>query len=225
MLILIDDANLEGIKEVYSKMPCDGVTTNPSILKRQNKNPMEVLKSIREYLPPQAQLHAQVISLKAEDMVREAQHMRSILGYDLYIKVPVTSEGIRAMKLLNDLNINITGTAIYTAMQGFIAGKAGAKYVAPYINRLDNMGADGVQVAKDIHDMLKTSNLETEVVAASFKNSQQVYNLCKYGIGAATVAGDVLMGLIKHDATTNAVDVFTNDFYSLVGENKTMLDV
>ncbi len=149
MLILIDDANLDVIKEVYTKMPCDGVTTNPSILKRQNKNPMEVLKAIREYLPQQAQLHAQVISLKAEDMVKEAQHMRNVLGDDLYIKVPVTSEGIRAMKLLNDLNINITGTAIYTAMQGFIAGKAGAKYVAPYVNRLDNMGADGVHVSNE----------------------------------------------------------------------------
>ena len=119
-------------------------------------------------------------------------------------------------------NVNITATAIYTAMQAFIAAKAGAIYTAPYVNRIDNMGADGVQVAKDIHDMFKMHNLNADVLAASFKNSQQVLNLCKHGIGSVTAAPDVIEGLIKHDATTNAVDVFTKDFYSLVGEGNTM---
>lgn len=225
MLILIDDANLDVIKRVYDKFPCDGVTTNPSILQKQGKNPMEVLKEIRAFLPEGAQLHAQVISEKAEDMVAEAHHMLDVLGKDTYIKVPVTSEGIKAMKILSLENVNITATAIYTAMQAFMAAKAGAKFTAPYVNRLDNMGADGIQVAKDIHDMFREHNLNTEVLAASFKNSQQVYNLCKYGIGSVTAAGDVLEGLIKHDATTNAVDVFTKDFYSLVGEGVTMANL
>lgn len=222
MLILIDDANLDAIKKIYENFPCDGVTTNPSILKKQGGNPMEVLKAIREFLPEGAQLHAQVVSETAEKMVDEANHMLEVLGKDTFIKVPVTTEGIKAIKLLSKENVNITATAIYTSMQAFIAAKAGARYTAPYVNRIDNLGADGVQVAKDIHDMFKLHNLNADVLAASFKNSQQVLNLCKYGIGSVTAAPDVIEGLIKHDATTNAVDVFTKDFYSLVGEGITM---
>ncbi|ALB48332.1 MULTISPECIES: transaldolase family protein [Clostridium] len=222
MLMLIDDANLDEIKRIYEFYPCDGVTTNPSILKKQGGNPMEVLKAIREFLPEGAQLHAQVVSLTAEKMVDEAQHMIEVLGKDTYIKIPVTPEGIKAMKLLSKENVNITATAIYTSMQAFMAAKAGARYTAPYVNRIDNMGADGVQVAKDIHDMFKMHGLNSDVLAASFKNSQQVLNLCKYGIGSVTAAPDVVEGLIKHDATKNAVDVFTKDFYSLVGEGNTM---
>lgn len=222
MLILIDDANLEAIKKIYESFPCDGVTTNPSILKKQGGNPIEVLKAIREFLPEGAQLHAQVVSLAAEKMVNEAHHILEILGKDTYIKIPVTSEGIKAMKLLKKENVNITATAIYTSMQAFMAAKAGARYTAPYVNRIDNMGADGVQVAKDIHDMFKIHNLNADVLAASFKNSQQVLNLCKHGIGSVTAAPDVIDGLIKNDATISAVDVFTKDFYSLVGKGNTM---
>lgn len=225
MLILIDDANLDVIKRIYDKFPCDGVTTNPSILKKQGKNPMEVLKEIRENLPKGAQLHVQVISQKAEDMVEEAHHILDVLGVDTYIKIPVTDEGIKAIKMLSLQDVNVTATAIYTAMQAFIAAKAGAKFTAPYVNRLDNMGADGVQVAKDIHDMFKKHNLQAEVLAASFKNSQQIYNLCKHGIGSVTASGDVIEGLIKHDATKNAVKAFNEDFYSLVGDGVTMANL
>lgn len=222
MLILIDDANLDLIKEIYEKFPCDGVTTNPSILKKQGKNPMEVLKEIRAFLPADAQLHAQVVSQTAEKMVNEAHHMLDVLGKETFIKIPVTSEGFKAMKLLHKENVNITATAIYTPMQAFMAAKAGARYAAPYVNRIDNMGADGVQAAKDIHDMFRIHNMNADVLAASFKNSQQVLNLCKHGIGSVTAAPDVIEGLVKHDATTSAVDVFTKDFYSLVGEGVTM---
>lgn len=224
MLILIDDANLEAIKNLCDKFPIGGVTTNPSILAKQGGNPIKLLKSIRAILPEGAQLHAQVVSLKAEDMVSEAHYMLEELGSDTYIKVPVTAEGIKAMKLLKKENINITATAIYTPMQAFIAAKAGARFTAPYVNRLDNLGADGVQVAKDIHDMFKAHDLNADVLAASFKNSQQILNLCKHGIGCITAAPDILESLIKHDATSNAVDVFTKDFYGLVGEGKTMAD-
>jgi fructose-6-phosphate aldolase 1/fructose-6-phosphate aldolase 2 len=222
MLILVDDANLESIKKIYKKFPCDGVTTNPSILKKQGGNPMEVLKLIRKFLPEGAQLHVQVVSLTAEKMVDEAHHILELLGKETFIKVPVISEGIEAIKLLKNEDVNITATAIYTSMQAFVAAKAGARYTAPYVNRIDNMGADGVQVAKDIHDMFKMHNLNADVLAASFKNSQQVLNLCKHGIGSVTAAPDVIEGLIKHDATTKAVDVFTKEFYSLVGEGNTL---
>ncbi|WP_046442365.1 transaldolase family protein, partial [Christensenella hongkongensis] len=94
------------------------------------------------------------------------------------------------------------------------------RYTAPYVNRLDNMGADGVQVAKDIHDMFRVHNLNADVLAASFKNSQQILNLCKHGIGAVTAAPDVLRALTYHDATFTAEENFTQDFYALVNEVK-----
>ncbi|MGL4607760.1 MAG: transaldolase family protein [Eubacteriaceae bacterium] len=224
MKILIDNANYEKIRALYSEFTYDGVTTNPSILKTTGENPMTLLKKIRQFLPKDAQLHAQVISLTSEKMIEEAETMVKVLGEGLYVKIPVTQQGIKAMIMLTQKGIRVTATAVYTAMQGLIAGKTGASYVAPYVNRLDNMGGDGVQVAKDIHNQFKIHGMKTEVLAASFKNTQQILELSKFGIGAITAAPDVLSGLIYHPATTNAVKDFTEDFYALVGEGKTMLD-
>ncbi len=225
MKILVDHADINLIKKMYEFFPVDGVTTNPSILKKTGKNPYDVLKEIRNFIGKDADLHAQVISAKAEQMVEEAHKMQEILGANTFIKVPVVPEGLKAIKILAAEGVNITGTAIYNQMQGFLAGKAGAKYVAPYVNRIDNLGSNGVQVAKDIHDMLKKAGLKTELLAASFKNSQQVLELAKYGAGASTVAPDVIEGLIKLDAVRCAVDVFTKDFETLCGEGKTMANI
>ena len=181
-----------------------------------------MLLEIREFIGKDADLHAQVISRKAEDMVTEAHKMLEILGANTFIKVPVVPEGLKAIKILATEGVSVTGTAIYNQMQGFLAGKAGAKYVAPYVNRIDNLGANGIQVAKDIHDMLKKAGLETQVLAASFKNSQQVQELAAYGVEASTVAPDVIEGLIKVDAARCAIDVFISDFEDLCGAGKTM---
>ena len=222
MKILVDNADINAIKKMYEYYPVDGVTTNPSILKKAGKNPYDVLLEIREFIGKDADLHAQVISRKAEDMVTEAHKMLEILGANTFIKVPVVPEGLKAIKILATEGVSVTGTAIYNQMQGFLAGKAGAKYVAPYVNRIDNLGANGIQVAKDIHDMLKKAGLATQVLAASFKNSQQVQELAAYGVEASTVAPDVIEGLIKVDAARCAVDVFISDFEDLCGAGKTM---
>ena len=222
MKILVDHADINAIKKMYEYYPVDGVTTNPSILKKAGKNPYDVLLEIREFIGKDADLHAQVISRKAEDMVTEAHKMLEILGANTFIKVPVVPEGLKAIKILATEGVSVTGTAIYNQMQGFLAGKAGAKYVAPYVNRIDNLGANGIQVAKDIHDMLKKAGLATQVLAASFKNSQQVQELAAYGVEASTVAPDVIKGLIKVDAARCAVDVFISDFEDLCGAGKTM---
>ena len=222
MKILVDHADINAIKKMYEYYPVDGVTTNPSILKKAGKNPYDVLLEIREFIGKDADLHAQVISRKAEDMVTEAHKMLEILGANTFIKVPVVPEGLKAIKILATEGVSVTGTAIYNQMQGFLAGKAGAKYVAPYVNRIDNLGANGIQVAKDIHDMLKKAGLATQVLAASFKNSQQVQELAAYGVEASTVAPDVIEGLIKVDAARCAIDVFISDFEDLCGTGKTM---
>ena len=222
MKLIIDDANVEKIKKIYEYYPVDGVTTNPSILAKSGRAPYEVLKEIRQIIGDEAQLHVQAVAATAEGMVEDAHRIVAELGQNTFVKIPSVPEGFKAMKLLKAEGIGITATAIYTPLQGFLAGKCGADYAAPYVNRIDNMGYNGVQVAQAIHDIFQKNNLPTQVLAASFKNSQQVLELCAYGIGAATIASDVLEGLVKNPAITAAVADFTRDFEGLVGIGKTM---
>lgn len=222
MKLIIDDAHMDQIKKIYEFYPVDGVTTNPSILAKSGRNPYEVLKEIRTFIGDEAELHVQTVAGTAEGMVEDAHRIVSELGQNTYVKIPSVPEGFKAMKVLKGEGIFITATAIYTPLQAFLAGKCGASYAAPYINRIDNMGYNGIQVAKEIHDIFKKNNLDTEVLAASFKNSQQVLELCEYGIGAATIASDVMEGLVKNREITAAVDDFVKDFEKLTGEGKTM---
>ena len=221
MKLIIDDAHIDLIKKIYEYYPVDGVTTNPSILAKSGRQPFEVLKEIRSFI---GELHVQVVAKDADGMVDDAHRIVKELGANTYVKVPSIPEGFKAMKALAKENINITATAIYTPMQAYLAAKCGASYAAPYVNRIDNMGFNGIQVAKQIHDIFKNNNLKTEVLAASFKNSQQVLELCEYGIGASTIAPDIIEGLVKNQAITSAVDDFVKDFEGLTGAGKTMSD-
>lgn len=225
MLMLIDDADLRSIEELYSKYPYDGVTTNPTILsKTGNPDPMDQLKKIRSLIPADAMLHAQVLSVETADMVREAQYMVSVLGKDTFIKVPVTENGLKVISILSKENIHVTATAIYGTMSAFMAAKAGAEFLAPYVNRLDNLGYNGVQTALDIHMMVKAAGYQAEVLGASFKNAQQIIEMGKGGIGAVTVNSDLLKSLAINGIAENAVKDFIRDFERCCGEKKTMLD-
>lgn len=225
MKLCIDDANVEKIRRIYEYYPVDGVSTNPSILAKSGRNPYEVLKEIRSIIGDDGELFVQAVSSDAEGMVAEAERIVEELGKTTLVKIPCTPEGFKAMKALKKKGIRFIGTAIYTAMQGFLAAKCGAEYVAPYVNRIDNMGFDGVQVAKDIHDAIVHNGLEhSGLLAASFKNSQQVLELTKYGVKAVTVAPDVIEGLVKNAAIDAAISQFTSDFEGLAGKGKTMVD-
>lgn len=224
MKLLIDDANIEKIKKIYEYYPIDGVTTNPSILAKSGRNPYEVLKEIRAFIGDNAELHAQVLSLNAEGMIEEAHKMIDILGKNTYIKIPVIPEGLKAMKALKKEGFKITATAIYTPMQAYLAAKAGADYAAPYVNRIDNLGANGIESTKTIQNIFENNGFATEILAASFKNSNQVQELCAYGIGAATIAPDVIENLIKNACVTGAVNDFVRDFEGLCGSGITMLN-
>jgi fructose-6-phosphate aldolase 1/fructose-6-phosphate aldolase 2 len=228
MKILIDDANLTKIQAFFDKYPYDGVTTNPTILSKSgNPDPMDQLKKIIELMPEGTDLHAQVISTETDDMVREAEHMVEVLGHgkvNMFVKVPVTANGLKAISILSKKGINITATAVYGVMPAFMAAKAGAKYLAPYVNRLDVLGYDGVKIAIDIHTAVKAAGYEAEVLGASFKNSQQVLDMAKAGIGSVTVGSDALEKLSYNGIAEDAVKVFINDFENCCGQGKTMLD-
>ncbi len=222
MKLIIDDAHIDQIKKIYELYPVDGVTTNPTILAKSGRRPYDVLKEIRAFIGEDAELHVQAVAKTAEGMIEDARRIVKELGKNTYVKIPSVPEGFKAIMALREEGILTTATAIYTPMQAFLAAKAGASYAAPYINRIDNMGYNGVQIAQKIHDIFKNNSLKTEVLAASFKNSQQLLELCEYGIGASTVSPDVIDVLVKNQAITAAIDDFTADFEKLVGPGKTM---
>lgn len=224
MKLCIDDASVEKIRRIYDLYPVDGVSTNPSILAKTGRKPYEVLTEIRSIIGEDGELFVQAVSPTAEGIVEEARKIAAELGKTTLTKIPCVPEGFKAMKRLQAEGLRFIGTAIYTPMQGFLAAKCGAEYVAPYVNRIDNLGFDGVQVSKDIHDAIVRNGLDSGLLAASFKNSQQVLELVKYGVKAVTVAPDVIEGLVKNAAIDAAIGQFNRDFAGLVGEGRTMAD-
>ena len=223
MILLIDDADIERIKQIYNYYPIDGVTTNPSILAKYGRKPYDALMEIRDFIGNRAQLHAQVLSRTAEEMVKEGRKIEQMLGNNTFVKIPTIPEGLKAMKILSSEGYHITATAIYTPMQAYLAAKAGAEYAAPYVNRIDNLGNDGITTTKKMQDIYVRNGLKTKLLAAGFKNSQQVQELCEYGVQAVTVASDVIENFIKNACVTSAVDDFIADFEKLCGPGKTML--
>lgn len=223
MKLLIDDANIENIKRLYEKYPIVGVTSNPTILKRAGRPPLEVLKEIRAFIPKEHLLHAQVISTKAEEMVKEADAILS-LGENVFVKIPAKDEGFKAIKLLKAKGIdNITVTAIYSPAQALMAAIAGARWVAPYINRIDNLGADGVEVARKIQMMFNQYDFNCGVIGASFKNTNQILELALAGCEAMTAAPEVIESMVNSAITDKAVVDFTDDFENLCGKGQTFL--
>ena len=227
MRLCIDTADVAQIAHICEYYPVDGVSTNPSILAKAGKNPYEVLKEIRSIIGEDRELFVQATARKAEEMREESRRIAAELGKTTLVKIPCTPEGFKAMKMLRQEGIRFIGTAIYTAMQGWLAAKWGAEYETPYVNRIDNMGFDGIQVSKDIHDAIAGSGYDSYsgLLAASFKNSQQVLELAKYGVKAVTAAPDIIEGLVKNAAIDAAIEQFTADFAGLVGEGNTMADI
>lgn len=223
MKFCIDDANIEAIKRICEYYPIDGVSTNPSILAKSGRKPFEVLKEIREIIGENGELFVQVVASNADGMVRDGKRIVAELGKNTIVKIPCTPEGFKAMKQLHRESIRLLGTAVYTPMQGFWAAKCGCEYIAPYVNRIDNMGFDGLQVAKEIHDIINGAGYDySGLLAASFKNSQQVLELAKYGVKAVTVAPDIIDGLVKNAAIDEAIQQFKKDFEGLAGDGVTM---
>ncbi len=218
MKLFIDDADLDAIRELNEYYPIDGVTTNPSILAKAKRDPRETLKAIREIIGEDKIIFAQAVDLSYEGMLKDARMITELLGKKTVVKLPSTPVGFKAMAALKKEGITTCGTVVYTPMQAYLAAKAGASYVAPYVNRIDNMGYDGIGVVKRIQNILENNAMDCEVLAASFKNSQQVLELAEYGVGSATCAADVIKGFVKNMAIDGAVNDFIDDFKTLTGK-------
>ncbi|WP_024615724.1 fructose-6-phosphate aldolase [Clostridium sp. Ade.TY] len=225
MIYMLDTANIADIKRACDLYPITGVTTNPTIISKENKKFLRLLKDIREIIDKDTMLHVQVLGKTSEEMIKEAKYLNKTIGGNIYIKIPVTKEGIKAIKILSKEGINITATAIFTAQQALMAAVSGAKFVAPYVNRIDNISGNGVQVVKDIIDEIKLYNLDCKVLAASFKNVQQVHELSKYGVHSVTVNPEIMDKMIEHPLTDWSVDQFINDWEKIYGKDKLTTDV
>lgn len=220
MLYLLDTANVEEIKRAFDLYPMSGVTTNPTIISKEKRSFLEILKEIRAAIGEDKMLHVQSISTKAEEIVKEAEYLKETIGGNFYIKIPVIPEGIKAIKILKAKGMNITATAIFTADQALMAARAGADFVAPYVNRIDNISGNGVGVVEEIVHLFDIYAIDSKVLAASFKNVQQVHDVSLAGAQSITVGSEIMDGLLSHPLTEWSVDQFTKDWSGVYGEGK-----
>lgn len=223
MIYILDTADIEAIKHCNEFYPLAGVTTNPSIISKENTEFWKLVKEIREIIGKDKMLHVQTVQTKAEKIVEEAKLLKKELGGEFYVKIPICEEGLKATMELRKLGIGVTMTAIFTPAQALIAAKAGASFVAPYVNRLDNIIGDGTEVVAQIVELLENYDLDCKVLAASFKNAEQVHKCSLYGCHSVTVSADILKTIISHPMTDSAVSGFENDWKSVYGD-KTILD-
>jgi len=212
MIYLADTANVEELKKLFYYFPIAGVTTNPTIIAAEKKPMSQILPELVE-LVGDKMLHVQMISNKADDMVREAIAYKEKfgLGDNYFAKIPVTEEGYKAMPLIKAEGINVTATAIFTQQQALVAAKAGADWVAPYVNRLDNISSHGIEVVGNIVENIERYGLKTGVLAASFKTVDQVHRVSMMGSQAATISFEILERLRSHPMTDMSVEWFEKD--------------
>ena len=214
MKIFIDTGDVAVIKQLYMKYRFDGVTTNPRLLARIQGKPIEILQEIRRAIPTEAELHVQVVSLQAEEMIKEAEHILKVLGSDVHIKVPVSEQGYRVIRHLAEKKVSVTATTIFQPMQALLAAESGATSVAPYVRQISNKSSDGVVVAKEIQRLLDVNGYQTELLAAAFESVHQVAEIAGFGAKSVTVAPEILMEMLINSFTENAVKGFYEEFKS-----------
>lgn len=224
MLYMLDTADLAAIRHCNEFYPLSGVTTNPSIIAKENTDFWALLKEIRAIIGDEKMLHVQVTAKTAEGIVEEAKLLKARLGGAFYAKIPISEEGLKATMLLNKMGIKVTMTAIFSPAQAMLAAEAGASFVAPYVNRLDNIIADGTGVVAEIVEEFQKHGLFTKVLAASFKNAEQVHRCALCGCHSVTVPADILRSLITLPMTDNAIAGFERDWTRVYGD-KTILEL
>lgn len=227
MELMLDNANLETIKEFAEIYPYVGVTSNPTIIKKEGKiNFFEHFRKIRQIIGKERSLHIQVVSQTADEMIKEAEKIVEKIDKDVYIKIPVTEEGLRAIKHLKERNFKITATAIYTKMQGLVAIAAGADYIAPYYNRIQSRGSDASATIACFRQNINYFGKHTKILAASFHHGGQVTNALQAGADAVTIQPDLLREMVCANYTNyinNAVETFAADWEQSQG-TKNILD-
>ena len=219
MEILLDTANVETIKRYNDIYDIAGVTSNPTIISREKGNFFEILKKIREIIN-EKQLHVQVSATDFNEILKEAEFIVKKLGNETYIKIPANEIGIKAIKTLKQKGYNVTATAIYTIQQAMLCASVGADYVAPYFNRICNNNYDAPKVIANISEMFALHNMHTKILAASFKNTNQIIEALCSGAQAVTASPELYTMMLTSPVVDSAIDTFCKDWASVYGEKK-----
>jgi len=214
MKLFIDTADLNEIKELASWGILDGVTTNPTLLAKSGRSFQEVIDEIFDLVDGPISL--EVLSEKADGMIKEAKQIISKIPQkyrkNVAIKIPMTPEGLKAVKALSKEEIKTNVTLIFSANQALLAAKAGATFVSPFIGRLDDNGQEGMQVIEEIMDIFCNYDIETEVIVASIRHPIHVIEAARLGADIATVPPDVIRKMAKHPLTDAGIQSFLNDW-------------
>ena len=212
MKFFIDTANVDEIKKGLEMGLVDGVTTNPSLLSKEKKNPGDVVKEIVSLVPGPVSL--EVLATEAKAMLEEARRLSS-LGSNVVVKIPMTSEGMKAVKKLSQEHIKTNVTLVFQPLQALIAAKAGADYVSPFVGRLDDIAAPGMETVEQIITIYGNYGFETEIIVASVRNPVHVLHAAMMGADVATIPFAVLKQLMTHPLTDIGIEKFLKDYESL----------
>ena len=207
MELFLDTANAQAVAELSKVLTIAGVTTNPTIITKSSKTAKQVFDEMNAVLAPEQKMFLQTVATDFDGIMDEARYICG-LRENMYVKIPVTPTGLQAIKVAKQEGLKVLATAIYSADEAFFAAMNGADYLAPYLNRMCNLG-DGIQQVSDLIEMLDNNGLDSKVCAASFKNGLQVHELIRLGAQAATVPPAVIWTMVKNPNTQVAVDEFT----------------
>ena len=205
MKFFIDTANVDEIREANELGVICGVTTNPSLIAKEGRDFIEVVKEITTIVD--GPISAEVVSEDHDGMVKEALELAKI-HKNIVIKIPMTAEGLKAVKILTEKGVKTNVTLVFSATQALLAARAGATYVSPFVGRLDDISTDGLQLVSDIVQIFDIYGIETEVIAASIRHPMHVLEAAKVGAHIATVPYKVIMQMIKHPLTDIGIERF-----------------
>ncbi len=217
MKIFIDTANIEQIKQAQSLGILDGVTTNPTLVAREKRQFADLIKEIHRIVD--GPISAEVVSLEAPAMVEEARRLAR-LGRNIAVKIPLTAEGLKAVKILSRERIMTHVTLCFSPTQALLAAKAGATFISPFIGRLDDISHQGMDLVRAIKQIYVNYGYKTQVIVASIRHPLHVLEAAKVGADIVTVPFDVLEKLLKHPLTDIGIKRFLKDWQALSDEEK-----
>ena len=218
MKFFIDTANVDEIREAGAMGIICGVTTNPSLIAKEGRNFNEVIKEITEIVDGPVSGEVKATTEKAEDMVAEGREIAAIHP-NMVVKIPMTAEGLKAVKRLSAEGIKTNVTLVFTANQALLAARAGASYVSPFLGRLDDISTDGTELIRDIVQIFDNYlEITTEIICASTRHPLHITDCAKAGADIATVPYKVLMQMVRHPLTDEGIDKFRKDYLAVFGE-------
>ncbi len=209
MKLFIDTANIEEIRDANSLGVISGVTTNPSLVAKENGDFKTIIKEITEIVD--GPISAEVLSLDYEGMISEARELIKI-SKNIVIKLPTTLEGLKACSTLSKEGVKTNLTLVFSANQALLAARAGATYVSPFVGRLDDIGEDGLILLSEIKTIFDAHGMDTKIIAASIRNPLHIKEAAKMGIDIATIPYKVILSMIKHHLTDAGVKKFMDDW-------------